>query len=41
MLAIATPEQPQDEVAANPSAWIPWNYQAALTPQNPSPEPPD
>ena len=30
-----------NEVAAHPGAWMPWNYQAALTPQNPGPEPPD
>ena len=30
-----------DAVAANPADWMPWNYQAALTPQQAGPAPPD
>ncbi|OYV74743.1 MAG: hypothetical protein B7Z66_15460 [Chromatiales bacterium 21-64-14] len=30
-----------DEVAAHPSAWMPWNYQTTLASQNPGPDPPD
>ena len=30
-----------DEVTADPGAWMPWNYQAALTPKKAGPAPPD
>ena len=30
-----------NEVAADPGAWMPWNYQTTLASQNPDPEPPD
>ncbi|MHB1608116.1 MAG: hypothetical protein ACYCXX_05670 [Acidiferrobacter thiooxydans] len=30
-----------DAVAANPADWMPWNYQATLTPQQAGPAPPD
>jgi hypothetical protein len=28
------------ELAANPAAWMPWNYQAALTSHTAGPDPP-